>query len=75
MQLAFNWAMSKSFGDFGGRKKGVNFRTNLVKFRVEKGLSLFVTHCYIWAFSGESQTQHEFGKTSPLILFDHVLIF
>ena len=24
----------------------------LVEFRVQKGLFLFVTHCYIWAFFG-----------------------
>ena len=33
-----------------GSKSG-NFQANLVEFRVEKGSFLFVTHCYIWAFS------------------------
>ena len=37
------WIYSTKFG---------NFRANLVEFWVEKGPFLFVTHCYIRAFSG-----------------------
>ena len=29
-----------------------NFRENFVEFRVEKAPFLFLTHYYIWAFSG-----------------------
>ena len=47
----FNWGMHKSFlGSEKGSKSG-NFQTNLVDFVVEKGLFVFVTHCYIWALA------------------------
>ena len=50
----FNWGMPKTFEDLKceKRSKSGNFRANFGRISGEKVPFLFVTYCYIWAFSG-----------------------